>query len=309
MTKEQLPEVELYSIGPQEADHAAPLLTAEAVEYIKSGQAFGMAMVEEGEARAAACARLLPENEAVLELLSLYVAPAFRRRALGGTLLMELLEETMAATDGGLRWVTASFLPGTEGVEPLLTKAGFRMERDEQAVSWKLAVADLADSPLMKRPAPAPAGCTLHTLEELPDYCLRQLVQELARNGINDLTAAEMRQALQTSSYVLLDRQGQPKACAIFSPQGDNGVYLSQFFVAGGSAGSAMAVLQAGGKALLEQLPGGTVLEIPTLTASSARLVQKLIPSSRDAYLTRAILELTGPRTQDSETGESAPAI
>lgn len=293
MTNEQLPEVELYSIGPQEADHAAPLLTAEAVEYIKRGEAFGMALVEEGEARAAACARLLPENEAVLELVSLYVAPVFRRRALGGTLLMELLEETMNATDGGLHWVTAAFLPGTEGVEPLLAKAGFRMEQDGQAVSWRLPVADLADSLLMKRPAPAPAGCTLYPLRELPDYCLRQLVQELAKNAVADLTVPEMRQALQAASYVLLDRAGQPKACAIFTKAGENGVYMSQFFTASGSAAYAMAVLQAGGQALLKQLPGA-VLEIPTLTESSARLVQKLIPASRAAHLTRAVLELTG---------------
>ena len=293
MTKEQLPEVELYSIGPNEADHAAPLLTAEAVESIKSGEAFGMALVEEGEVRAAACARLLPENEEVLELISLYVAPAFRRRALGGTLLMELLEETMNATDGGLRWAVATFLPGTEGVEPLLTKAGFRMEKDEQAISWQLPVADLADSPLLTRPAPVPAGCVLHTLEELPDYCLHQLVQELAKNAVDDLTVAEMRQALQAASYVLLDRAGQPKACAIFTKAGEDGVYLSQFFTASGSAAYAMAVLQAGGQSLLTQLPGETVLEIPTLTDSSARLVQKLIPSSQAAYLIRAVLELT----------------
>ena len=294
MTKEHLPEVELYSIGPNEADHAAPLLTAEAVESIKSGEAFGMALVEVGEVRAAACARLLPENEAVLEILSLYVAPAFRRRALGG-MLLELLEETMNATDGGLRWVTAAFLPGTEGVEPLLTKAGFRMEQDEQVISWQLPVADLAGSPLLTRPASVPAGCSLHTLEELPDYCLRQLVQELTENGVNDLTAAEMRQALQNSSYILLDQKNQPKACAIFSKAGEDGVYLSQFFTTAGNAAAAMAVLQAGGKALLAQLPGETVLEIPTLTASSARLVQKLIPSSQAAYLTRAVLELAAP--------------
>ena len=295
MTKEHLPEVELYSIGQNEADHAAPLLTAEAVESIKSGEAFGMALVEVGEVRAAACARLLPENEAVLEILSLYVAPAFRRRALGGTLLLELLEETMNATDGGLRWVTAAFLPGTEGVEPLLTKAGFRMEQDEQVISWQLPVADLAGSPLLTRPASAPAGCSLHTLEELPDYCLRQLVQELTENGVNDLTATEMRQALQNSSYILLDQKNQPKACAIFSKAGEDGVYLSQFFTTAGNAAAAMAVLQAGGKALLAQLPGETVLEISTLTASSARLVQKLIPSSQAAYLTRAVLELAAP--------------
>ena len=295
MTKEQLPEVELYSIGPKEADHAAPLLTAEAVEAIKNGEAFGMALVEEGEVRAAACARLLPENEEVLELISLYVAPAFRRRALGGTLLMELLEETMNATDGGLRWVVSSFMPGTEGVEPLLAKAGFRMEQDKQAVSWKLPVADLADSPLLQRPAPVPAGCSLHTLEELPDYCLRQLVQELTENGVNDLTVAEMRQAFQNSSYILLDQKNQPKACAIFSKAGEDGVYLSQFFTTAGNAAAAMAVLQAGGKSLLTQLPGETVLEIPTLTDSSARLVQKLIPSSQAAHLIRTVLELAAP--------------
>ena len=295
MTKEQLPEVELYSIGPNEADHAAPLLTAEAVESIKNGEAFGMALVEEGEVRAAACARLLPENEEVLELISLYVAPAFRRRALGGTLLMELLEETMNATDGGLHWVVSSFMPGTEGVEPLLAKAGFRMEQDRQAISWRLPVAELADSPLLKRPAPVPAGCSLHTLEELPDYCLRQLVQELNKNGVADLTAAEMRQALQNSSYILLDQKSQPRACAIFSKAGEDGVYLSQFFTTAGNAAAAMAVLQAGGKALLAQLPGSSMLEIPTLTDSSARLVQKLIPSSQAVYLTRAVLELAGP--------------
>ena len=294
MTNEQLPEVELYSIGPNEADHAAPLLTAEAVEAIKSGEAFGMALVEEGEVRAAACARLLPENEEVLELISLYVAPAFRRRALGGTLLMELLEETMNATDGGLHWVVSSFMPGTEGVEPLLAKAGFRMEQDKQAVSWRLPVADLADSPLLNRPAPVPAGCALRTLEELPDYCLRQLVQELKKNGVDDLTAPEMRQALQTSSYILLDAKGQLKACAIFSGAGEGGVYLSQFFTAGGNAAAAIAVLQAGGKALLSQLPGETVLEIPTLADSSARLVRKLIPSSQAVCLTRAVLDLAG---------------
>lgn len=294
MATEQLPEVELYSIGPNEADHAAPLLTAEAVENIKRGEAFGMALVEEGEVRAAACARLLPENEEVLELLSLYVAPAFRRRKLGGTLLMELLEETMNATDGGLHWVVATFMPGTEGVEPLLAKAGFRMEQDEQAISWQIPVSELADGPLLKRPASVPAGCSLHTLEELPDYCLRQLVQELARNSVDDLTAAEMRQALQAASYVLLDRKNQPKACAIFSAQGEDGVYLSQFFAAGGNAAASIAVLRAGVQALLAQLPGNTVLEIPTLTDSSARLVQTLAPSSQAVHLTRAVLDLAG---------------
>lgn len=50
MEKEPLPEVELYSIGPDEADYAAPLLTGEAVEEIKAGMASGMALLSDSTA-------------------------------------------------------------------------------------------------------------------------------------------------------------------------------------------------------------------------------------------------------------------
>lgn len=66
MEKEPLPEVELYSIGPDEADYAAPLLTGEAVEEIKAGMAFGMALVE-----------LLEEMESAMDGMLTYVTAAF----------------------------------------------------------------------------------------------------------------------------------------------------------------------------------------------------------------------------------------
>lgn len=292
MAREHLPEVELYSIGPKEADYAAPLLTAEALSAIRSGDAFGMALVEEGEIRGAACARLLPENDAILELISLYVAPPFRRRALGGTLLMELLEGVMDATDGSVRWVTATFLPETEGIEKLLEKADFRMERDEHSAAWRIPVGSLPDSPLMTLSAPTPAGCTLFKLAEVPGYTVRRLLQELSRNGIADLTASEIGQALPEASYVLLNQTGLPKACAIVVKDGTNSVTLAQFFSAGGTASYAMAVLQAAGRAVAEQLPGDAMLAVPTLTDSSARLVQKLLPACQASYITRAVLEL-----------------
>ncbi|MGN1231416.1 MAG: hypothetical protein ACI4TP_05900, partial [Anaerotignum sp.] len=151
----------------------------------------------------------------------------------------------------------------------------------------------LADSPLLKHSMSVPTGCSLHTLAELSEYSLRQLVQELQKNLIADLTVGQMREALQTTSYVLLDQKGQPKACAIISKAGENGVSLSQFFTADGNAAAAMAVLRAAGQALLQQLPGNTVLEIPTLTETSANLVKKLIPSGQAVCLMRAVLELS----------------
>ena len=294
MKDQTLPEVQLYSIGAGEAKRAAPLLTAEAVSYLKSGDAFGMALVEEGEARAAACARFASEDDAALELISLYTTPAFRRRGLGGTLLAELLELCMAETDGSLRQVTAVFLPGTEGAEALLTGAGFQIAPDAQAVSWRFPVSALAESPLLRLPAPLPRGCTLHTVREVPDYMLHQLVQELRQHGIDDLSAAEMRRSMQDAGYVLLNAENRPRACAIFSPSG-SGAYLSQFFTADKSPAAALSVLQGAGRALLAQLPPDAPVEIPTVTASSARLVQKLLPAGQAVHLLRAVLDLTVP--------------
>lgn len=291
--KQELPEVQLYGIGPDEADHAAPLLTAEAVTYIKNNEAFGLALVEEGKARAAVCANFSPEDEAILEIISLYVAPDYRRRKLGGTLLMELLEAVLSETEGNLKGVIASFMPETEGVEALLTKAGFEIKRDEQAQTFRLPVSELADSPLLKRKKSVPEGYILRSLKGISDTTLRQLAEELKRNRVDDLSLEEMGQALPDCSYVLLNGKLEPKACAIFHAMGENGIYLSQFFTADGSTAAGMAVLQAAAKALLNRFPGETVLEIPTLTESSAGLVKKLLPSSKSTGLMHAVLDLT----------------
>ena len=291
--KQELPEVQLYGIGPDEADHAAPLLTAEAVTYIKNNEAFGLALVEEGKARAAVCANFSPEDEAILEIISLYVAPAYRRRKLGGTLLMELLEAVLSETEGNLKGVIASFMPETEGVEALLTKAGFEIKRDEQAQTFRLPVSELADSPLLKRKKSVPEGYILRSLKGISDTTLRQLAEELKRNRVDDLSLEEMGQALPDCSYVLLNGKLEPKACAIFHAMGENGIYLSQFFTADGSTAAGMAVLQAAAKALLNRFPDETVLEIPTLTESSAGLVKKLLPSSKSTGLMHAVLDLT----------------
>lgn len=291
--KQELPEVQLYGIGPDEADHAAPLLTAEAVTYIKNNEAFGLALVEEGKARAAVCANFSPEDEAILEIISLYVAPAYRRRKLGGTLLMELLEAVLSETEGNLKGVIASFMPETEGVEALLTKAGFEIKTDEQAQTFRLPVSELADSPLLKRKKSVPEGYILRSLNGTSDTTLRQLAEELKRNRVDDLSLEEMGQALPDCSYVLLNGKLEPKACAIFHAMGENGIYLSQFFTADGSTAAGMAVLQSAAKALLVRFPGETVLEIPTLTESSAGLAKKLLPSSKSTGLMHAVLDLS----------------
>ena len=206
---------------------------------------------------------------------------------------MELFEAVLSETEGNLKGVIASFMPETEGVEALLTKAGFEIQTDEQAQTFRLPVSELADSPLLKRKKSVPEGYILRSLNGTSDTTLRQLAEELKRNRVDDLSLEEMGQALPDCSYVLLNGKLEPKACAIFHAMGENGIYLSQFFVADGSTAAGMAVLQAAAKALLNRFSGDTVLEIPVLTESSAALVKKLLPASEATGLMRAVLDLT----------------
>lgn len=287
---DDLPEIELVAIGPDDTELVAPLLTPEAVEYINSGMAFGMAAVEEEETRAAVCARLLPENDAVLEIISLYVAPAFRRRGLGGTLLMELIEETMEATDGGIRWVTSAFDSQIEGLEALLTKAGFAIEYDNEAVTWQLTMGELASAPLMEHKAAA-SGLSLCPLKELSEQQIKQLVNILIENYVDYMSVQEIRQALAECSYVAYSQNNTPVACSVFTALSEEKIVLSQFFSKTDTS-SLLAVLQASAAALIENYPADTILEIPTLTRSSAKLVEKLLPCSKAVRSVKSVLEL-----------------
>lgn len=294
MEKKPLPEVELYSIGSGQADYAAPLLTGEAVAQIKAGTAFGMALAEEGEVRAAVCARLLPENDTHLELVSLYVAPVHRRRGLGNTLLMELLEEMQAATDGTLTYVTAKFSPQMDGLAQLFTKAGFVIEEESAVTLWQLPLTKLTGSPLFARRVSVPEKCMLRTVEHAQDVDLKRLVEKLKQNGVADLTVSQIRQSLTGVSYILWDKNLEPVACAVVSKLDDTHVYLSQFFMANGSKAAGMCVLQAAADALTGQLPGDVMLEIPTVADSAARLAQRLLPDCAATHMQRATLDLTG---------------
>ena len=289
----QLPEVALYAIGPKEASSAAPLLTTEAVSLIQNAEAFGLALAEEGKTCAAVCARLAPDNETVLELISLYVIPEFRRRSLGSTLLIELLERIMETTDASVRFITGTFLADNQAMTSMLLKFGFEITQEDEAVSWQIPLGKIPDSVLMKTPAELPSNVSLYSLSELSDYQIRQLVYTLKEHHIDMLSSAQLRQAHQQASYILQDGKGNITACAIFTESEHARITLSQFFSIHKQVSPIVAVLQASAKIILEQFSPETVLEIPTLTRSSGKLVQHLIPDSRPVCLNRAVLDLT----------------
>lgn len=291
--REQLPEVSIYAIGPEEVEYAASLLTSEAASLIRNAEAVGLALVEEGEICAAVCAGLSPRNETVLEIISLYVAKKFRRRGLGTTLVLELLERMMEATDASLQFLTASYLSNNDALSALFSELGFVIIQEESAISWQLPIGKLMDSTLMKTAATLPDNTALRSLDSLSGYDIRQLVQKLEEYQIDMLSAEQIEQAHGEASYVLMDENDEPAVCAIFTVSENCHITLSQFFTVYKNPTPSIEVLQASAKILLEQFPSDAVLEIPTLTGSSSKLVQRLLPDSQAVYLNRAVLDLT----------------
>lgn len=285
-----LAPVQLYLIGPQEVDLAAPLLTKEAAALIRSDQAFGIAIVDEGRARGALCARLSPDNDICLELLSLYVVPQYRRRQLGATLLAELFDLCGESFDGTVSRIETSFLP-EEGLTALLQRAGFQLEEDESGIcSIFVPVSALADSPLMKQYAGYKGG-TLLPFHELSDTHIRRLFHELENAGADYMDPGQLDQVLPDASFVLMDAGSHPVACAIITGEDDR-LCLSQFFAAGGNVTGAVTVLQAAARALLEQYPDAA-LEQPLLTPAAVRLTKRLLGDiGTTETLMHAVLEL-----------------
>lgn len=286
-----LAPVQLYLIGPQEVELAAPLLTKEAAALIRSDQAFGIAIVDEGRARGALCARLSPDNDICLELLSLYVVPQYRRRQLGSTLLAELFDLCGEIFDGTVSRIEASFLP-EEGLTALLQRTGFQLEADESGIcSIFVPVSELTDSTLMKQYADYKGGGTLLPFRELSNTHIRRFFRELENAGADYMDPDQLDRVLPDASFVLMDAESHPVACAIITGEDDH-LCLSQFFAAGGNVTGAVAVLYAAARTLLEQCPDA-VLEQPLLTPASVRFTKRLLGDiGTTETLMHAILEL-----------------
>lgn len=284
-------DVQIYSVGSKEVSRIAPLLTEEAAELIGAGEAFALCVAEDDEVRGAIAARFLPENEQVLEILSFYVVEQHRKKGLGGTLLMELLENTMEATGGFLTFAVASFSPSQKEMESLFQRAGFEME-ETQEKTFRIPLSELKNSSLMKHTASSTDSVV--PMEELTPIQVNKLYNILEKNNVNYLSRSEIQKVHPKASYVIFDQKQNPKACSLIDVQDEKDIGLVQFFTAEKTPASALAVLKATAKALLKLYPEDAILEIPVLTDSSERLVHKLLGDDlQSESMIQAVLPLS----------------
>ena len=144
----------------------------------------------------------------------------------------------------------------------------------------------------MEKPVSLPPHTILLPLEEFSEHQIHQLVYTLRKHHIDMMSAEEISGAHRKVSRVLLDEAAEMVGCVILTEASPEHIVLSQFFTAYKTAAPSVAILQAAAKALMEQFPAETLLEIPTVTSSTGKLVQRLIPDSKAVGLTNAVLDL-----------------
>lgn len=301
---EELGEVQLYYIDNNTIEKVENLFPVSVADEIKTGEAFGLAIEEEGEIKGAMAAAFYTETDH-LEVLSIYVDKESRRRHLGATLLLQMIDTVMEETEGELRAVSMSFLENTEGIRPFLESLGFTMESSEEEGSFFINRELLENSVLNHRrdrygshnqSNDSANDYRSDNCEEIlspvswaaiSEYEKKKLYRELEKAEIAYMTLTEFIAVNNEISFVKKDVAGKIKACCIIT--GEEKLVLSQYYSENGNVRNGIEVLFAALSALL-QVKGEWTLEIPCMTKSSIRLLENLIPGAERVGYIRAVL-------------------
>lgn len=288
---ENLPELQLYCVDARQVDKFSPLFTREAAAELAAGTAVGLVAAEGNTACGAICMKLTEDNESLLELLSLYVVPEYRRKAVAGTLFLEMMEGMFEETDGQVHCCRCICTEELEGMTAFLEKAGFTFEEAEKAGSYRIPLKDLRESPLKSYRAYMPKGYRMLAVPELSPLERKALFQKLSEISAAYMTEPELEMTCKEISYVVVNDRNEPVSCALFLTNGGR-ICLSQFFIGAGLAGEGVKMLQTCAEKLLECYDEETELEIPILTDSSLRLMEMLLGSCKRIPMRTAYFEL-----------------
>ena len=171
-----------------------------------------LGVIDEDTACGAAVFRI---GEYEAELLSLYVAPEFRRRG-AAQLLLDTFEEL--AEDSGLQSIMAVWLKEMGGLAEFLKKNGFLLLDGSPAFSFRAGDA-LKSEKLKKYLARSFVGKCI-TVKELPPTRQKAL-ENFVRHGGFEVYGSIEGQCTEGISFVMLDRAEMPTACMLCTDIGE----------------------------------------------------------------------------------------
>lgn len=269
--------MKLGYITSEHLPHFASLMLPEAVQALERGEPLVALGLTEQTVACGALAGYLEGSR--FQIISLFVAPDYRRRG-GGRLLVETLLELLA-DNGQAAGVELSYTdtaPDHKSLAPFLETLGFCQENDRGENIFLTTLGQVQQSPFFAGGRAAPAD--ILPFCKIPDICLTMAGKQALLEGapVPEVPLSDASLDREVSHALFRDKAVQAFVAFDHSCCG----HLTLCCAWSGSAGSAAlpALLRAAFCRAVEAYPLETEIALQTVNQASARLAAALLPDA-----------------------------
>jgi GNAT superfamily N-acetyltransferase len=286
---DELPALEVTLIDGTNLSYFSSFIPHEFHIGVENAALCALGAISEGTA----CAALVAEIEdAGVQLLSVFVAPLYRRQYIASTLIGELLDFIMENGELAIQGLFADYADDGSGVKEFLDSIGFLQEKQEEQ-TLSLPVSSLPDCKFMKR-TPAPDMAVM-PLESLSAFHLREIRLAMESYSANYLGKSLGPDTVLTKLSFAAYRGRKPVGCVCLSEGAkERELVMTVFFSSEKAPPVSMILLRAAAEAVMKSCPAVSAIKIPILTESAGKLLQALTCGAAGVCETRytAVLEI-----------------
>lgn len=274
--------MQLGSIGSEQLEYFSPLLLPDAAQAIERGEPITAIGIAQEDVACGALAGYV--DEGCFRVISLYVAPDYRRRG-GASLMIRQMEKLLVENDiRSMKMDFTAVVSDNETMFPFLSKMGF-LEEDDKGLNIYTFMLDQLASANVWKPA-ASKSLRIRPFSRLSEDVLRAA----QKRGIAletplpecMLTSPQLEREL---SHALI-REGKVEAYAAFDYSCCGILTLCGLWVGDPDPHILYSLLKTVVERAMELYPPDTRIAVQAVNDQSVRLIQGLVPDAKKVSFT-----------------------